>query len=337
MLRLAVGRDEDFLWAATTSPNVHKWAIGSSGGSGAAEAAAGPPLTPRSPLGGGGTGSSGGSCFIASPSPAMRARLAFDLHGACTVTLHGVAAAAPPGTVNRASGACKGPVPALLWPSSAPDQALPSTCASAPCAAGTRPPPQQLQPVAATPGLPPIQHVAVLTDRRHVLTQDAEGRVLMWDVSAGKFWPASPLLLLAGRRAGLAATACPDRPRLFALHLLLCCLAAAAGAVVRDYGQCDLKEVEQSLFQPSHSVSAWFAPEVKLGSLAGSMEVPGCFGAEIYAQVGGAAPCVAATLLVRRGPAHPAWPGCPCALGCHAGCLRGMAARQRDGGCRLLE
>ena len=61
---------------------------------------------------------------------------------------------------------------------------------------------------------------------------------------------------------------------------------AAAGAVVRDYGHADLKEVEQSLFQPSHFVSSWFSPEVKLGSLAGSMEVPACFGAEIYAQVG---------------------------------------------------
>ena len=89
---------------------------------------------------------------------------------------------------------------------------------------------------------------------------------------------------------------------------------------MRDYGQSDLKEVEQALFQPSHSVSAWFAPEVKLGSLAGSMEVPGCFGAEIYAQVRGGA---------RRGPAHPAW--LHLLLGCHAASEAGV------GGHRLLE
>lgn len=58
-------------------------------------------------------------------------------------------------------------------------------------AAGTRPAAQQLQPAAATPGTPPIQHAAVLTDRRHVLTQDVEGRVQMWDVTAG----AKPALL----------------------------------------------------------------------------------------------------------------------------------------------
>lgn len=55
--------------------------------------------------------------------------------------------------------------------------------------------------------------------------------------------------------------------------------------MARDFGQCELREVEKELFQPSHFVSAWFVPEVKLGSLAGSMEVPQCFGAEIYAQV----------------------------------------------------
>lgn len=60
---------------------------------------------------------------------------------------------------------------------------------------------------------------------------------------------------------------------------------APAGAVARDFGRCELREVERELFQPSHSVSAWFAPEIKLGSLAGSMDVPQCFGAEIYAQV----------------------------------------------------
>jgi WD repeat-containing protein 48 len=181
VLRLAVAADETSLWAASTSPSVHKWQV---------EAREPPvlalPVSPRSPgPAGGGAGPIAGSFFHASPSVAARARLAFDLHG-------------------------------------------------------TRPSSQQLQPAAATPGIPPIQHAAVLTDRRHVLTLDAEGRVQMWDVTAG--------------------------------------------AVVRDFGQRELKDIERQLFEPSHSVSAWFAPEVKLGSLSGSMEAPGCFGAEIYAQ-----------------------------------------------------
>ncbi|KAL4423890.1 hypothetical protein ABPG75_001191 [Micractinium tetrahymenae] len=191
VVRLAVGRNEDFLWAATTSPEVHKWKVE------AGEAAA-LPLTPRSPLGAAGAALPGSSsCFVASPSAAARARLVFDLQGA---------------PVDRRGEG--------------------SSC--------SRPAAQQLQPAAATPGIPPIQQAAVLTDRRHVLTQDAAGDVLMWDVTSG--------------------------------------------AAVRDFGRCELREVEKELFQPSHSVSAWFAPEVKLGSLAGSMEAPQCFGAEVYAQ-----------------------------------------------------
>lgn len=186
VVRLAVGRNEDFLWAATTSPEVHRWKI-------EAGEAASLPLTPRSPLGGAGAALPGSStCFVASPSAAARARLVFDLQGAPT------------------------------------DRR------------GSRPAAQQLQPTLATPGIPPIQQAAVLTDRRHVLTQDAAGDVLMWDITSG--------------------------------------------AVARDFGRCELREVERELFQPSHSVSAWFAPEIKLGSLAGSMDVPQCFGAEIYAQ-----------------------------------------------------
>ena len=51
--------------------------------------------------------------------------------------------------------------------------------------------------MAATPGIPPIRHVAVLTDRRHVLTQDSEGKVLLWDVTAGalRLWAGSSVLL----------------------------------------------------------------------------------------------------------------------------------------------
>lgn len=179
VLRLAVGQEEDHLWASTMSPVVHKWRIEAS------EAQA-LPLTPRSQLGAGPSTLPGTStCFVASPSAAVRARLAFDVHG-------------------------------------------------------SRPSPQQLQPAAATPGVPPLQQTVILTDRRHVLTQDMTGNVEMWDVTSG--------------------------------------------TVVRDFGHVDIKEVEKELFQPSHFVSSWFAPDVKLGSLAGTMELPQCFSAEIYAQ-----------------------------------------------------
>lgn len=56
---------------------------------------------------------------------------------------------------------------------------------------GTNPDPHQPTPSPYTslcttiPGLPPIRQVAVLTNRRHVLTQDDENNVLLWDLSQG--------------------------------------------------------------------------------------------------------------------------------------------------------
>lgn len=148
------------------------------------------------------------------------------------------------------------------------------------CATGTRPTAQQLQPLATTPGMPPIQHAAVLTDRRHVLTQDAEGRVQMWDVTAGAGSPSaslwlhgkqvpheldccsassSPVLPAVALQAVVAVTQPAAPCRICHLHPGPPC----AGAVVRDFGQRELKDVERQLFEPSQSVSAWFAPEVR--------------------------------------------------------------------------
>lgn len=45
--------------------------------------------------------------------------------------------------------------------------------------------PQQDQATAQTTGLVPLVQSAVLTDRRHILTKDAEGNVELWDVATG--------------------------------------------------------------------------------------------------------------------------------------------------------
>ncbi len=189
VLRLAVAADERSLWAATTSPSVHKWQV---------EAREPPalalPVSPRSPApAGGGPAPIAGSFFHASPSVAARARLAFDLHGGCRAA--GCCGHAgclqcrllPTVLVLLSPGQAHQPI-LLAWFDAPPH---PPSC----CAAGTRPSAQQLQPLAATPGMPPIQHAAVLTDRRHVLTQDAEGRVQMWDVTAGAGSPSASLWL----------------------------------------------------------------------------------------------------------------------------------------------
>lgn len=102
------------------------------------------------------------------------------------------------------------------------------------------PPPKQQQPLTILKGMPALKHAVILTDRRHVLSQDEEGTVQLWDLTAG--------------------------------------------AVVRDFGRCSLKDLERELFQPTHSVSPWCTLDCKLGDLSGHMETPQCFQAEIYAQ-----------------------------------------------------
>lgn len=50
----------------------------------------------------------------------------------------------------------------------------------------TKPPLSPSSTVAAIiPGVPPVRHVAVLTNRRHILTQDSENNVQLWDLSIG--------------------------------------------------------------------------------------------------------------------------------------------------------
>ncbi|KAL3133704.1 hypothetical protein ABBQ32_008201 [Trebouxia sp. C0010 RCD-2024] len=44
---------------------------------------------------------------------------------------------------------------------------------------------QQQHPTHETSGIPPLVQSAVLTDRRHMLTKDAEGNVELWDVTTG--------------------------------------------------------------------------------------------------------------------------------------------------------
>lgn len=184
VLRLAVGSDESYLWAATISPSVHRWEVEVR----EPPAAAALPVSPRSPMAGAaGVPPISGSHFIAAPSAGARARLSFDLYGA-------------PGWVGVVGGWGGGDASAAVWllPAAAalcqpPPVLKPATPAHIDAMppphirAGTRPTSQQLQPAAATPGIPPIQHASVLTDRRHVLTQDAEGRVLMWDISVGEW------------------------------------------------------------------------------------------------------------------------------------------------------
>lgn len=44
---------------------------------------------------------------------------------------------------------------------------------------------QQQHPTHQTSGIPPLVQSAVLTDRRHLLTKDAQGNVELWDITTG--------------------------------------------------------------------------------------------------------------------------------------------------------
>lgn len=45
--------------------------------------------------------------------------------------------------------------------------------------------PQQQHASCETPGIAPLVHSAVLTDRRHILTKDAQGNVELWNIATG--------------------------------------------------------------------------------------------------------------------------------------------------------
>lgn len=55
-----------------------------------------------------------------------------------------------------------------------------------------------------------------------------------------------------------------------------------AGAPVQNLGKVSLKDAERDLFDPAQNVAPWFQTDTRLGCLAGTLEPPGCFSAEVY-------------------------------------------------------
>ena len=101
----------------------------------------------------------------------------------------------------------------------------------APPAGAAAPPPQQQRPAVSIPGLPPLRHASVLTDRRHVLSEDEEGRVQLWDITAGgakqRHAACVPGLVGAGRlKAGRGLRPAGARAGCAARHLAKLLLVA---------------------------------------------------------------------------------------------------------------
>ena len=57
-----------------------------------------------------------------------------------------------------------------------------------------------------------------------------------------------------------------------------------AGEAVQQYGRVDFAAKRAELFAP-RSVGSWFSCDHRLGQLTVTLEPPGCFAAEEYAQV----------------------------------------------------
>ena len=69
--------------------------------------------------------------------------------------------------------------------------------------------PQQQQATAQTSGIAPLVQSAVLTDRRHILTKDAEGNVDLWDVTTGAVEERFGQVLLQASLNGSGPAAAP--------------------------------------------------------------------------------------------------------------------------------
>lgn len=161
---------------------------------------------------------------------------------------------------------------------------------------GTRPRPLQARPAAAIPGVPPLRHVAVLTDRRHVLTQDAEGQVLLWDVTVGAavrdlgrvplkeaeralFDPAHnvPAWFQPDTRLGERRRPAPVRPPALGARRRHCWDPLAVAVVSRVYRCCG-----PSLLRSAPHPACPAPRLAAAGCLAGYMQAGGAFSAEAY-------------------------------------------------------
>ncbi|KAL6767507.1 hypothetical protein ACKKBF_B35490 [Auxenochlorella protothecoides x Auxenochlorella symbiontica] len=113
--------------------------------------------------------------------------------------------------------------------------------------------------LAWTAGVAPLTAAAVTTDRLRVLTRDAEGAVELWDVGRGRVtrhWEASG--------------------------------AEGAGNGSAPPGAAAFQAARRELFDPTHSVGAWFSADLRLGSLGGVLDPGAAFGVEAYARELGA-------------------------------------------------
>jgi hypothetical protein len=133
----------------------------------------------------------------------------------------------------------------------------------------------------------------VLSDRRHILTKDADGNVARVDVLAGcetgRYGKVSTCraiyvaacLLRAGNLHKYAWYPCMMR---LAFMYECTCLVVAHTPPPFLVVQASLDEVERDLFEAHHCPS-WFTADNRLGQLSITLEPPDCFNAEEYATV----------------------------------------------------
>jgi len=310
------GRDSPLvrMWTATTGPAsaIHAWDVAREFEGGAEDE----PAAGRGAAGGGGGGGRRGSAAAAAAKnndaaadeeagapfvdassppargasllgmgPAMRVRVSTD--GRRTT---GDAGGRLTDSGGAANGAATGAATPLANGGAASEAAFDS--------GGPLPEPVATRAVAAIPGVPGLVRHAVLNDRRRVLVQDAAGRLAVWDVLRGRAVARfSPFAAsgdgATGAGAGASVGAGPGgavvapagAPHAPYYHLA----AAAAVEAVREHPELGapaeraaFDAARRALFAPD-AVPAWFASDVRVGSLTVHLEPPGCFSAEAYA------------------------------------------------------
>lgn len=150
--------------------------------------------------------------------------------------------------------------------------------------------------------MPPLRAFATILDRRHILTEDTEGEVTLWDVTSGSrvqdfgkvISGSCPCTLSFSAFAAYSVLSsilltamwppCQYRPSTgcekVRARLQACVCSASAGFSFSPSAcmQVDLAAQEKELFHPL-SVAPWFTADVRLGSLAIHLELASCFAA----------------------------------------------------------
>lgn len=108
-----------------------------------------------------------------------------------------------------------------------------------------------------------IRRIQVLNDRRHVLTVDTQGEIMLWDVVEGRSIGVFDPTITGSRRPSTASTDSTGSPD------------------INAFSRYALETVRERI-EGEGSISSWFTPSVKTGAVTIHLEESTVFDAEAY-------------------------------------------------------